>query len=328
MVRRLELLEDITFPVELQPLFTRFKGREVPVRDSLAVVHSQGSYPLGVVSKEYRLITNGEALDFGIRCSLAAFPETRPDEWTVAAVDAPSTGSYCFIDLAHNSAALDFSGVPADRKPDAFGPFVRVTNSYNRTRALRFDIGYFRKVCRNGLILQDTLIHFSLNHQKRRIGEQILFEIDQDKLTKDREAFQKFLRGLLAIEVQESQAAVITEHTLGFKAPSRQVTASQLQAWMELRQHVSQTCRRYIQEGGANAYALMNAITDLSSRPPASPHVRRDKHSLQKRAGAWLADFVTKAALPQFDVSQYIKDLNDSPRKTEISQDVDRVAQH
>jgi hypothetical protein len=53
------------------------------------------------------------------------------------------TAGHCFIDLVHNSAALDFTGVPVQGRPEAFGPFIRVTNSYNGLRALAFNIGFF-----------------------------------------------------------------------------------------------------------------------------------------------------------------------------------------
>ena len=51
-----------------------------------------------------------------------------------------------------------FSLVSPQGRPDVFGPFIRVTNSYNALRALVFDIGFFRKVCTNGLILRDAII--------------------------------------------------------------------------------------------------------------------------------------------------------------------------
>jgi len=71
---------------------------------------------------------------------------------------------YCHIDLIHNSAALDFTFVPPHQRPEAFGPFIRVTNSYNSLRALAFDIGFYRKVCKNGLIIPDTIIRFKFNN--------------------------------------------------------------------------------------------------------------------------------------------------------------------
>jgi hypothetical protein len=65
---------------------------------------------------------------------------TSSSEWEAKAVDAPSTGGHCCIDLVHNSTILDFSLVSPAGRPDVFGPFIRVTNSYNGLRALAFDI--------------------------------------------------------------------------------------------------------------------------------------------------------------------------------------------
>jgi Domain of unknown function (DUF932) len=107
----------------------------------------------------------------GSECCRKVFPDTKDTEWEVKTSDGPATGGHCFIDLAHNSTALDFSIVPAQDPPDVFGPFIRVTNSYNGLRALAFDIGFLRKVCKNGLILPDTIIRFKFSHLRRDIGE-------------------------------------------------------------------------------------------------------------------------------------------------------------
>ena len=128
MARRTELGE-VLFPVRMEPLFVRLGGRDVRVPDSQAVVHAQAGRVLGVVGREYRLVSHREALDLAMACAHEAFPETRPGEWQVAAVDAPATGSCCFIDLRHNTGALDFQGLPGSAKPEVYGPFVRVTSS-------------------------------------------------------------------------------------------------------------------------------------------------------------------------------------------------------
>jgi hypothetical protein len=36
-----------------------------------------------------------------------------------------------------------------------------------------------------------------------------------------------------------------------------------------------------------------NTMTDIASRPPQSPRFRRDRPTLERRAGAWLRDFDT-----------------------------------
>ena len=55
-----------------------------------------------------------------LECCRAMFPETNPGEWGVQAADAPANGGYCFIDLTHNSAALDFEFVQPKARPGVF----------------------------------------------------------------------------------------------------------------------------------------------------------------------------------------------------------------
>jgi hypothetical protein len=106
---------------------------------------------------------------------------------------APGTGGLCFIDLLHNSAALGFQFVPAKDRPDAFGPFMRVTNSYNGLRALAFDIGFLRKVCTYGLTLPKSIIRFKFTHLQRDLGKEINFEVAHEHLSKLRASFSEYL---------------------------------------------------------------------------------------------------------------------------------------
>lgn len=108
---------------------------------------------LGVVGRDYRLVTNREALDRAIRCCQAVFPETEPGEWAARSTDAPSTGGHCLVGLAHRSSAFVFKFVAARDRLDAVVPFIRVTNSCNGQSELAPDIGFLRKVCKDGLIL-------------------------------------------------------------------------------------------------------------------------------------------------------------------------------
>ena len=159
---RLDRPDDVLFPVEELAVFAtpragHGEGR-IPIHGRKAIVNTDTGKVLGVVGRDYRLVTNRQALEMARQCCGAVFPDTRPAEWDVGTADAPATGSYCRIDLTHNSAALDFTLVAPDDKPEAFGPFIRVTNSYNGLRALAFDIGLNRKVCRNGLIMPDSIL--------------------------------------------------------------------------------------------------------------------------------------------------------------------------
>ena len=99
----------------------------------------------------------------------------------------------CRIDLVHPASSIDFdaSGIPG--KPDAYGTFVRVTNSYKRSRALRFEIGFIRWTCSNGMIVPGSSIRFEFEHNTRMISERVSFEVQKDSFKQLRKRFQSFL---------------------------------------------------------------------------------------------------------------------------------------
>ena len=79
----------------------------------MAIVDVTTGRVVSVVGRSYRLVSHKEALNLAFDCAAAAFPGMKTDQWQVVLVDAPSTGGTCFIDLAHNSALLDSTGVAA-----------------------------------------------------------------------------------------------------------------------------------------------------------------------------------------------------------------------
>ena len=73
-------------------LYERVGSQEVPARDSQAIVEMPSGRVVSVVGRGYRLVSHAEALGLAQDCAREAFPETKPGEWQVASVDAPSTG--------------------------------------------------------------------------------------------------------------------------------------------------------------------------------------------------------------------------------------------
>ena len=195
---------------------------------------------------------------------------------------------------------------------DTYGPFVRVINSYNRTRALSFEIGYYRKVCKNGLILRNSLIQFKMSHQRRDIGETVHFEIDQTKLGKQRtDFFLAFLAKLQACDVPAPLVSRLSCEVLGFQPPATPLDANDPRwtAKQQLSKIVSTASDRYVDELGANANAVLNVVNEIASRPPDNSAVRRDKNSLQRRAGQWVSDFSAICDAEGFDVGGYLQSL-------------------
>ena len=312
---RLTRIEDVMFPVEEHPVFvnvrTKSGERHLPVPDKKAIVNAKNDRVLGVVSRGYRLVTNSEALDWAYQCCCIVFPGTKPGEWDVQASDAPGSGGHCFIDLAHNSGVLDFALVQAKNRPDAFGPFIRVTNSYNGLRALAFDIGFYRKVCKNGMILRESIISFKFNHMQREIGQKIGFAVDSKKLSKLTASFKDYFVGLQECTVPRAYfepllcGVLLINKPKEMKHPNRNIAED----WRFLNHHLGALCDRYFMELGDNAYAAFNAMTDFASHPPANRCVHRDRNSFQRLAGTWLSNFSKECKQTDFDILAYLKKI-------------------
>lgn len=312
---RLNQLEALLFLVEEHPVFasltTGSGERRLPVPNKKAIVNRDNGRVLGVVSQGYRLVSNREALDMARECCRTVFPETKPGEWEVQGADAPGTAGHCFIDLYHNSTSLDFALVQAKDRPDAFGPFIRVTNSYNGVRALAFDIGFFRKVCRNGMILPESVIRFKFNHLHNEIGKTIQFHIAHDKLAAMKAGLGEYLGVLRECSVESRQFLPLVCAVLSLRKPKRAKPDSREAAdWDALQKHLAAMRDRYSGELGENAYAALNVITEFASHPPPNRCLHRERHGMQQRAGAWLNDFRQVCAVPDFDLGEYINKLH------------------
>lgn len=324
---RLSNIDEVLFPVEEHPVFvsvpTRSGEQRLAVHDKKAIVNKRTNRVLGVVSRGYRLVTNREALDWAYQCCQTVFPETRPGEWEVKATDAPSTGGHCFIDLVHNSTALDFDFVPAKDRPDAFGPFIRVTNSYNALRALAFDIGFLRKVCKNGLIIPESIIRFRFNHLRQDIGSEINFEVAHERLSKLKASFSGYLGALRDCPVIRSEFEPLLRGVLLINEPSDMEPGSPIaREWEVLSQHLGALCSRYKEELGENAYAVFNAITDFASHPLKNRCGHRDRHSFQRLAGHWMSNFSQECRQAGFRVSDYLTKLTKDNRNSDEADEV------
>ncbi len=315
---RLTHLDDVLFPVAEHPVFVSLPDgktvRHVPVPEKKAIVNMTRNRVLGIVSRDYRLVSDREALEWAAQCCRTVFPETKPAEWDVSATDAPSTGGHCTIDLKHNSTALDFSFVPPHQRPEAFGPFIRVTNSYNGLRALGFDIGFYRKVCKNGMILPGTIIQFKFTHLRRDLGEEVTFDVALDRLAKVKSSFSQYLGALSDCTIAHADFVPMLMAVMRIKQPDPLKPESTVATeWAALDAHLHEIADRYFHELGGNAYAVFNTITDFASHPPPNRLLHRDRHSLQRRAGLWLADFSQKCRQPDFAIRTYVEKLNLNP---------------
>jgi Domain of unknown function (DUF932) len=324
-VARLNKIEDVDFPVKEHPVYVIMGNGDLEkrllVRDKKALVNDINQRVLGIVSQSYRVVSNAEAIDMAYQCCRTVFPETKDVEWVINHVDAPSTAGYCHIDLVHKFSTLEFRDVPPDSKPDVFGPFIRVTNSFNGLRALGFDIGFYRKVCKNGLILPETVIRFKFSHSRQEIGKTLQFHVERSRLDQLKNTFTESVAQLRACPVERSQFEPLVCAVLQLRPPKSVVVKDILGGeiadsekathpeWAALQKHLGDLNGRYADELGNNAYAAFNAVTDFASRPLINRCVHRDRHGMQRLAGAWLAGFNSACKQPGFSIGSHLEQM-------------------
>ena len=244
------------------------------------------------------------------------FPDTVEDEWEILAADAPQSGSYCHIDLCHKTGKLDFNYVMVGEReevPDAYGPYIRVTNSYNAQRALRFTIGCFRKVCKNGMTLRGDLVSFSFPHTRSNINSGIEFVVDHARVQRMQREFTEYFDALRSYRLERRHGKDLVKAVLAIRMPTRardtdeDAPLSAFQRdWFRLDGYVDSLYTGYADRLGDNAYAVLQASTELASQPIDNLCLRKDRHALQKLAGEWVAEFQQLCRQEEFDLSEYL----------------------
>lgn len=315
---RITEFEALMFPVELRPVYTEIEINGITsqqkIPNSQVVVNRESGKPLGVVSKNYKLVTNEEAVEMGKQCCADLFGSDAAGNIEVFNVYAPSTGSYCHIDLLHRSYQMNLWGEP-DRS-DIYIPYLRVTNSYNTSRALRFDIGFCRKVCLNGVILGAETIRLTFSHVKHRLTNDIRFALQKGKIGKLVEDFKSYTNKLKNYHIPRKQALNLIRVLFRIKEESEINFESEKES---LEEYDALLCildcklNKYIDELDENGYSLFNAITDIASHAIGNNrYFRRDVNAMQRLAGNWVHSFSREIDRPDFDITSYLEQLKKS----------------
>lgn len=313
MARKTDL-EDILFPVALHPVYADIpegdKKIKVLIPASQVVINMETGNALGVVSRDYKLITNNDAIDLGRKCCQELLELENADALEIFNVIAPSTASYCHIDLVYKGYEMNLFDSPT--KPDIYFPIVRVTNSYNTTRALRFNIGFCRTICLNGTIFESETIKFIYSHVKHEIGKPIKFNIEKDKMRNLIDEFKSVMKGLKDLTVKMDSCRLVFNIVFGMPDLIKaDINDMDKEEYYSLTEHIEKLFDKYYKEEGGNAYALFNIITDMASHPPDNKFFRRDINAMQRTAGAWAHDLRKRIGDDKdgFKWSNYIEEL-------------------
>lgn len=313
-------LADALFKVEQRPVFIKLPQPPAPtlfdapneklffgkVDRFQAVVDVERDYVFSVVANNYKLITNAEAVALGKECFKSVFSRTTADGMEVFNITMPKTRSFCHIDFVHQDSNFE----PWEK--DKWSPFLRVTNSYNRTKLLRFDLGFCRWICENGMIFGNKSITFRYTHTREAV-ERVEFKTSFGELKKLETEFIENLHNLKRFHVPQKQMLPIVCKAFEIKVNKDELSkprrAEQL---YEFKNHINELTAKYYAEMDSTAYAALNVITDFATRPKSFISQESMVDTLQKRSGAWMDDFIVQIENKTFDFDVYLQDYKNT----------------
>lgn len=316
-------VQDLLFDVDQVPIEavigSNGRTRRISIPGKKALVNQRTGLVLGVVSRDYRVVTNHEAVNLARDVCEQAFPGLSSVEWEAKRAAAPSTLSYAFIDLMHRTHVLNYWDSEIKRD-DPFTPFLRVTNSFNGARALRFDIGFMRKHCSNGVIFEEEVATIKASHSKEALA-QLKIEITSHSLPQMWDEFSKFLSSVRSISMDNDQSTLALKTVLHLPDPKPEDKPSRVEGLNALSQDFFSRLEGYRQELGSNAYAVFNTLTDIAARPPESTHFQKNRDTIEKRSGRWLKELARQSRIAGFDLNAWIPAWDAGGNSRQISGD-------
>ena len=308
-------LHAVMFPVREVAVFAETEpGRKECIPGKKALINDDTRRVLSVVSDQYQVLHNRTALRLARKCCTAAFPNTAPASWEVFSVETPKTGGHCRVDFKHDGKVPGYDWSFSEAEQDTYGPFIRVTNSYNRTCLFGLRFGLVRWACTNGWIDWHSSIAIAVAHDVKEMEASIEAKISEAKFRKVHAEFLGLIGPLRGAEVQRCRFRPIMQSVLQIRKPQGMPTERE-RAWQSLEQKLDDVASKYVEEFGETAYALMNAISDVATHPPTATggynFIRRERDALQRSAGVWLGTF-SRIAHQQGTLAAYL--ANPSPQ--------------
>jgi len=266
-------LSSILFPVEVRPIgFQSDGGPGSPsgfeeVDQYKAIVRTDTGTVFSVVSKRYELLHNSRALDLGKKAFQLLFPEASENDFIPFDIRYTKTRSACHVDLIHKSYDTKVW------EQETWLPFLRVSNSYNRSRALTFDFGFVRKLCSNGVIFQKESVRAKFYHTKGELNINLTQDKQFQRLKELEGEFSSHMKRLLEMKLTEELIKALSLYLLGLEfdldAKNLKRVAQEQGRLMDVAGKLEHLVSSYISELGQSAYTALNAATDFATHTPS-----------------------------------------------------------
>jgi len=200
-------------------------------------------------------------------------------------------------------------GLTESNERESYTPFVRISNSYNRTLTLKYEVGFCRWICLNGVIFGQKGVSFSISHDEMITPKDIQRWIELAKKNIGEigdlwTAFENKLKKLKEIEMPEVMAV-----PMYMKVFDVNIDKNSLKNWKPLDDKISrirQLAKEYFSDLGDNAYAMFNVLTDFASFPDGENSQNNLIPGYQRRVGKWADDIIEAYSNGNFKITTYI----------------------
>ena len=214
-------LHSVMFPVRAVKVYAETEpGKRDQIPGKKALINDDTCNVLSVVSDRYQVLHNRTALDLARKCCISAFPNTELANWVVFSVEAPLTGGHCRIDLKYEGEIGGYDWSFSNNDQDAFGPFIRVSNSYNRTSVFGIRFGLVRWACTNGVVAWHSSITIRVAHDVKEMERSIEAKINEAKFRKVFNDFRGVLAALQRVQVHQDRFRPLMLSVLQIRKPA------------------------------------------------------------------------------------------------------------
>lgn len=270
---------------------------------------------LSTVSDRYTLVTNEEVFDLLRPVAQGFFGGGGLDDFECFNIHKPQSRASCRIDLTRKNPAANLFALKGG---DQWTPFIRMSNSYNRTSRLEIQIGYCRWICLNGVIFGNRSYAVALKHDELWLGDPSFGKrIAREALralggsASAQKDFADSVERLRELPMTWDQTEMLFWRVWGVQLPSGGFAGlpprRRERLWTQ-RQRFAELAESYREELSDTAYAAFNVLTDFASYPDGGQQHSVLTPSCQRKTGAWLSEILPLAAAPDFSFEGYFTD--------------------
>lgn len=302
-------IDDVLFDVKLQPVYSNFrwpnstKSELFTTPNYVSVVNQSNGQILSVVGRNYRLIPNKVALEMGKELFCRLYPRVTADDLIPYKVIAPASLASAHIDLVHKDVKFDVW------KQETWLPFLRISNSYNRTFALSFEVGFVRELCSNGVLFNKDTTKIKYVHSN---AKSMNYLNDVSRIEETSVIFKNQCIRLKEYELNPSMMFPLVCNTLGvnLNLPEKGNIKWKIMRLHNLKDLINTLTKRYVLETGNTAYTALNVATDLVSHQKEYKTLtgfNLNIRSFYVRPTDWMEEFSAIAHHDNFDLNKYLE---------------------